>query len=118
MNNTETPNTNTIVNDVEIKSRRTIEIVNRGLAKRKAAERRFRFYGKLAIFMHFADLLNWTQNSSFSFCPHTCRLMLSHVEDVFMCDYILGLVCIQMFMEEIDVTVCTSVENAIFVCQI
>ncbi|WP_455211417.1 DUF3333 domain-containing protein, partial [Kaarinaea lacus] len=51
MNNTDTPNTNTTVDDVEIKSRRTIEIVNRGLAKRKAAERRFRFYGKLAIFM-------------------------------------------------------------------
>ena len=51
MNNTDTPNTNTAVDDVELKSRRTIEIVNRGLAKRKAAERRFRFYGKLAIFM-------------------------------------------------------------------
>ncbi len=38
-------------NDAEIKSRRTIEIVNRGLHKRRAAEQRFRFYGKLAIFM-------------------------------------------------------------------
>jgi phosphate transport system permease protein len=51
MNNTDTPNSNTAVDEVELKSRRTIEIVNSGLAKRKAAEKRFRFFGKLAIFM-------------------------------------------------------------------
>ena len=44
-------NPDTALNEVELKSRRTIEIVNQGLKKRKAAERRFRFYGKLAIFM-------------------------------------------------------------------
>ncbi|WP_455205783.1 phosphate ABC transporter permease PstA [Kaarinaea lacus] len=31
--------------------RRSIEIVKQGLAKRRAAEKRFRFYGQLAIFM-------------------------------------------------------------------
>ena len=43
--------TDDTLDEAEIKSRRTIEIVNRGLGKRRAAEWRFRFYGKLAIFM-------------------------------------------------------------------
>jgi phosphate transport system permease protein len=51
MNNTDTTSTETTVDEMEIKSRRSIEIVNRGLGKRKAAERRFRFYGKFAIFL-------------------------------------------------------------------
>jgi phosphate transport system permease protein len=41
----------TEIDEAEIRSRRTIEIVNQGLKRRRAAEKRFRFYGKLAISM-------------------------------------------------------------------
>jgi len=41
----------TNTDSAENKSKRTIEIVSRGLSKRRAAEQRFRFYGKLAIFL-------------------------------------------------------------------
>ncbi len=44
-------NTTTTLDEAELKSKRTIEIVRKGLHKRRAAERRFRFYGKSAIFM-------------------------------------------------------------------
>ena len=44
-------NTPSDLDEAEIKSRRTIEIVKQGLNRRRAAEKRFRFYGKLAISM-------------------------------------------------------------------
>jgi phosphate transport system permease protein len=46
-------NNSSTMDDAQLSGQRpcTIDVVNRGLAKRRAAERRFRFYGKLAISM-------------------------------------------------------------------